>query len=69
MTEVTSKVRVFMPDVRAEKVCAAAAREFWQRQEWDWTDFLTNGIEADKLAATGDPVAIQVAERARAERG
>lgn len=69
MTEVTSNVTVRMPDLRAERVCSGAAREFWKRQGWNWTDFLTNGIEADKLIATGDPVAVRVAERARAERG
>jgi hypothetical protein len=69
VTEVTSKVIVRMRHVRAEEVCASALLEFWQRHNWDMGDFCKNGIEADKLEATGDPVAIQVAKRARAERG
>ena len=66
MTEVTS-VRVRMKHIRAERLCAGGAREWWRRHKLDWSDFLANGIEASVLEATGDAYALRVVERARAE--
>lgn len=59
---------ITMNDIRAAKMCARGTRAFFQRHGLDWTDFLKNGIPAEKLAATGDPMALQVVEVARERR-
>lgn len=58
MTERTTIVR--MVHVRQAKMCSSGAREFFERHGLDWQDFLNNGIDAEKLRATGDAMAIQV---------
>lgn len=59
---------ITMRDIRAAKMCSRGTRAFFQRHGLDWTDFLKNGIPAEKLAATGDPMALQVVEVARGRK-
>lgn len=56
---------VTMKDIRAAKMCSGGPRDFFKRHDLDWNDFLTNGIPASKLLATGDAMAAQVVEVAR----
>lgn len=56
---------VTMKDVRAAKMCSRGARLFFERHGLDWRSFLSEGIEAEKLIATGDAMALQVVEVAR----
>ena len=56
---------VIMRDMRAAKICSRGAREFFKRHGLDWSGFLKNGIEAEKLEATGDAMALKVVEVAR----
>lgn len=63
MTDDTLIIR--MDDVRSVKMCSRGTRDFFKKHDLDWSDFLQNGIPADKLAATGDPMALQVVEAAR----
>lgn len=63
-----SSVLVHMRDIRAAKMCSKGARDFFKRHNLDWNDFIKNGIEAEKLEATGDRMAIQVAEVARGRK-
>lgn len=60
-----TEVRVTMRDVRACRLCRRGTREFFLRHGFDWQDFLDNGIEASRLEATGDAMALRVAEAAR----
>lgn len=67
--EVTSIVMVRMKHIRMAELCADGTRDWWRDNGLDWRDFVRNGIPADKLAATGDPFAIRVAEIAREDHG
>lgn len=60
-------VIVRMKHIRQAKLCSDGARGFWARHGLDWTDFLRNGIDAEKLLATGDAQAIKVVEVARGQ--
>ena len=51
---------ITMPDIRAAKMCSKGARAFFDRHGLDWDDFLKRGVDADKLTATGDAMAIEV---------
>jgi hypothetical protein len=62
-----SAPRAYMRHLRELGFCARGGRDFWARQGWDWSEFLSVGIEADKLEATGDALAQQVAALARRE--
>lgn len=59
------KTIVRMEHIRKAKMCSEGARRFWKRHNLDWSDFLSNGIDADVLAATGDALALQVIEVAK----
>lgn len=54
-----------MRDVRAAKMCSRGTRAWFDRQGLDYSDFLKNGIDAEKFIATGDPMALQVVEIGR----
>lgn len=57
-----------MRDIRAAKMCSRGTRDFFLRHGLDWGDFLKNGIEAQKLWDTEDPMARQVVDLARKNR-
>ncbi len=61
-------VIVRMKHIRQASLCSDGARGFWARHGLDWTDFLRNGIDAEKLLATGDAQAAKVVEVARGEK-
>lgn len=63
MTE--EPVIVTMKDIRAAKMCSRGTRAFFERHGLDFNDFLSNGIPAEKLEATGDHMAHRVCEVAR----
>lgn len=56
---------VTMRDIRAAKMCSRGARKFFERHGLDWSAFVKQGVPAEKLAATGDAMALQVVEVAR----
>ena len=58
-------VIVTMRDIRAAKMCSRGSRAFFIRHGLDFSDFVANGILAEKLEATGDAMAIRVCEVAR----
>lgn len=62
----TDLIRV--ADLRASGVCPRA-RLWFEKHGLDWRDFVRNGIDGEKLAATGDAIAVRVVEEARARRG
>lgn len=67
MTEVTSEPIARMTHIRQERICAGGARQWFKRHGFNWSHFLSNGIPAAHLAATGDDYALRVAARARDE--
>lgn len=56
---------VKMEHVRAAKLCSYGARQFLQRHGFDWDEFLKHGIDADKLEAIGDAMAMKAVQEAR----
>jgi hypothetical protein len=48
-------------------LCARGGRDWFARQELDWGDFVRNGIDDSVLRATGDGLAIALADWAAAE--
>ena len=58
-------VIVRMEHVRALKYCARGVRTFFIQHGLDYAVFLQRGIEAEKLAATGDAMAFAAIEEAR----
>ncbi|HXK55072.1 MAG TPA: hypothetical protein PLZ16_00370 [Gammaproteobacteria bacterium] len=61
-------MRVTMQDVRAAGMCGSGACKFFRRHKLDWWGFKKSGIEAEKLIATGDAMALHVVEVARGRR-
>lgn len=62
-----------MSDIRRAHMCSKGSRDFFVRHGLDWSAFLQEGIDAEILLGTGDPMAqvvVQVArEREEEEHG
>lgn len=58
-------VIVRMRHIREARMCSSGARAFFERHGLDWVQFLKHGIEADKIASTGDAMALAVVEVAK----
>lgn len=63
-----SEIRVTMRHIRQCKMCSRGARAFFDRYGMDWSEFLRAGVPVEALEQTGDAMAIQVAQAARAEQ-
>jgi hypothetical protein len=59
---------ITMRDIRRAKMCSLGARAFAKRHGLDWSEFLKNGIDSDKLLATGDAMARRIVEVANGQR-
>lgn len=57
--------KVFMSDVRRARMCSKGSRDFFVRHGLDWSTFLREGIDAELLLGTGDPMAQAVVQVAR----
>lgn len=64
-----SGVKVTMRHVRQATMCSRGARAFFQSHGLDWDTFLREGLDSSVIRATGDAMAIRVAEIAEAEHG
>ncbi len=51
---------VNMGHIRKSKMCSRGTRAFFEKHGLDWNAFLREGIDAEKLKATGDAMALQV---------
>lgn len=60
---------ITMRDIRAAGQCSHGAREWAIRHGYDWGDFLKNGIDSEKLQASGCAIALRVVEVANGRRG
>lgn len=54
-----------MMHLRGLGLCSRGARDFCDRERISWQDFIEDGIDAEKLIATGDHYALAVVEHAR----
>ncbi len=54
--------------MRAAGLCVTGSRAWFRRQGLDFRDFAKNGIDAEKLRATGDPIPMRAVVIAEAER-
>lgn len=61
-------MKIFMSDCRKARMCAKGTRAFFITHRFDFQDFLKNGIDEDKLIATGDAMAKQVVEVAHGRK-
>lgn len=62
------EVLVRMEHVRAARMCSRGARAFFIRHNLDWDEFLRGGLPVELIEATGDAMALQVAEVARGRK-
>ena len=54
---------IHLRDMHRVGMCSRGVRAFFLRHNLlDWNEFLKSGIEPEKLAATGDAMALQVVE-------
>ncbi len=65
MTE--TGIMVKMAHVRQARMCSKGARRFFERHGLDYAEFLKRGLDSSLIRATGDAMAIRVAEVAEAE--
>lgn len=59
-------LRVTLQDVRTARYCLAGVRPWFRRQGFSWSEFLTRGIEAERLRTTGDALIDPVIRAAEA---
>lgn len=57
-------IRVHMRHLRTVGMCNREPRIFCRRQGWSWQQFLDEGLPVEWFYATGDPMAIKVADAA-----
>lgn len=61
-------ILVKMVHIRQAKMCSKGARDFFQRHGLDWQKFLDEGLPVEEIEATGDAMAMRVAEVARGRK-
>ncbi|CAA2409859.1 tail assembly chaperone [Xanthomonas phage Bosa] len=54
-----------MEHMRRLGYCSSGVRTFFQRNGLDYSAFLRDGIDADKLAETGDAMALAAVEESK----
>lgn len=55
--------------MRTAKICSRGAREWFRKNDLPWQTFVSEGLPATVLEATGDHYAIKVAGIARVRVG
>lgn len=68
MTEAPDDPIITIDDIRKAGHCAAGAKTWFAAHGLDFRDFLTSGIPASTLLATGDGLAEQVVSRTMVRR-
>lgn len=63
-----TNIIVRMEHVRAARMCSRGARAFFERHNLDWNTFIREGLPVEQIEATGDAMALQVAEVARGRK-
>jgi hypothetical protein len=60
-----SDLTIRIADVQAAGYCTKGARRWFEARGFSFRDFLRNGVPAQTLLKTGDPMAKAVVERAQ----
>lgn len=61
-------MKIYIRHMRQAGYCRKeGVKPFFDARNWDWPDFLANGIDAQKLIDTNDAMALKVVEIAREE--
>ena len=60
-------MRVYASDFRALGICSFGMRRFARKHGLDLKDFLQNGIEEEKLLATGDAHTLHLLQEIKAK--
>jgi hypothetical protein len=55
-------------DLKALRYCNNGTRAFFTRHGLDWSEFVRNGLPAEKFTETNDAMAIRLVEFARERR-
>jgi hypothetical protein len=55
-------IMITMEHVRKAKMCSGGSRAFFRKHNLDWNKFLTEGLPASVILATGDSMAEHVVE-------
>lgn len=63
-----TEIKATMKHIRQCKMCSRGTRAFFARHGLDWSEFLRAGVPVAALEQTGDAMALQVAQAARAEQ-
>lgn len=69
MTEVTSGVMLRLTHIRKARLCSKGTRVWFKHHGLDWSRFLKEGLPVEVFEATGDKLALDVAEIARKDHG
>ena len=57
--------KVTMAHIREAQICMRGARAWFPKHGFSWNDFIENGISAEELESTGDPLAFRATAVAR----
>ena len=61
-------MKIYIRHIREAGYCRKeGVKPFFDAHHWDWSDFLANGIDAQKLIDTQDAMALKVVEIAQEE--
>ena len=61
-------MRVHLRHMRQLRYCTRGVRQFFAKRGFDYPDFLKNGIEAERMIATGDAMALATVRVAEDEQ-
>lgn len=59
---------VKVEDLRALEYCASGTKQFFERHNLNWREFVITGIDENELLNTGDAMAKKVVEAAHERR-
>lgn len=59
--------RIYIGDIQKANHCVSGARQWFRSHGLDFRAFLRDGIDAQTLLDTGDPLAVRVVSRAEAD--
>jgi hypothetical protein len=62
-----TQIRARLEHARAIGYCARGMRRWFEGREHTWQEFVTDGVPVSWLRATGDEMAMRVAEEAERE--
>ena len=60
-------MRLYVEDFRSRGICSPGIRRFAHKYGIDLRDFLENGIDEEKLLATGDAQALHLLQEIKAK--